>query len=112
MKKAANVETLSLDDDDDEPLPIQPSTSRSLQTISAENSVKSKEVDYVTLEDSDDDSLIVPPAGKRRRIEDDSDSLSVSALTPLSGTPPPAMGLLLNNGAGNQSPEIICLDDD
>jgi len=116
IKKAANVETLSLGDDDDEPLPIQPSTSsRSLQTISAEkNSVKSKEVDYVTLEDSDDDSLIVPPAGKRRRIEDDSDSLSVSALTPLSGTPPPAMGgLLLNNGAtGNQSPEIICLDDD
>merc|ERR1712223_1036645 len=82
------------------------------QLAQKKNSVKSKEVDYVTLEDSDDDSLIVPPAGKRRRIEDDSDSLSVSALTPLSGTPPPAMGGLLNNGTGNQSPEIICLDDD
>ena len=62
MKKAANVETLSVDDDDDEPLAVQPSTSRSLPTT--DKSTKPKEVDYVTLEDSDDDeAMIVPPAG-------------------------------------------------
>ena len=62
MKKAANVETLSVDDDDDEPLAVEPSTSRSLPTT--DKSTKPKEVDYVTLEDSDDDeAMIVPPAG-------------------------------------------------
>merc|ERR1712037_131053 len=101
-KKAANVETLNLDDDDDEPLAM-PSTSRSLSTVTAK---KSKEVDYVTL-DSDDEEIIVPPSGKRHRIEDDSDSASVSALTPLSVTPPPP-------GYSSAAPiddDIICLSD-
>merc|ERR1712008_518245 len=87
IKKAANVETLNLDDDDDDEPLAMPSTSRSLSTVSAK---KSKEVDCVTL-DSDDEDIIVPPSGKRRRIEDDSDSASVSALTPLSVTPPPSV---------------------
>ena len=54
---------MSLDDDDDEPLAMDPSTSRSLPTIS--ESTKSKEVDYVTLDSDDDEALIVPPAGKQ-----------------------------------------------
>merc|ERR1712110_1036102 len=104
---------------DDDEISVEPSTSRSLPTISTDKSTKSKEVDYVTLDSDDDEAMIVPPAGKRRRIEDDSDSLSVSALTPTSVTPPPfqASGSYDNSSlgpmlSGNQSPEIICLDDD
>jgi len=141
IKKAANVETLNLDDDDDDEPLAMPSTSRSLSTVSAK---KSKEVDYVTL-DSDDEEIIVPPSGeesliekcksliekckderkersktiskqrkisdffgessgKRRRIEDDSDSASVSALTPLSVTPPPSVAPIGYD-------DIICLSD-
>lgn len=100
IKKAANVETLNLDDDDDDEPLAMPSTSRSLSTVSAK---KSKEVDYVTL-DSDDEDIIVPPSGKRRRIEDDSDSASVSALTPLSVTPPPSVAPIGYD-------DIICLSD-
>jgi len=147
IKKAANVETLNLDDDDDDEPLAMPSTSRSLSTVSAK---KSKEVDYVTL-DSDDEEIIVPPSGeesliekcksliekckderkersktiskqrkisdffgessgKRRRIEDDSDSASVSALTPLSVTPPPS-GYDNSSVAPIGDPDIICLSD-
>lgn len=104
IKKAANVETLNLDDDDDEPIAM-PSTSRSLSTVSAK---KSKEVDCVTL-DSDDEDIIVPPSGKRRRIEDDSDSASVSAITPLSVSPPPPG--YANSSVAPADDDIICLSD-
>jgi len=110
IKKAANVETLNLDDDDDDEPLAMPSTSRSLSTVSAK---KSKEVDCVTL-DSDDEDIIVPPSGKRRRIEDDSDSASVSALTPLSVTPPPHLSGYDDSSVapiGGVDPDIICLSD-
>merc|ERR1712166_525444 len=52
------------------------------QGIKEDRIKKAANVETLNL-DADDEDIIVPPSGKRRRIEDDSDSASVSALTPL-----------------------------
>ena len=115
LKKESKVETLDIEDDD-EPLP--PAVKRPLPAAKP----ISKEVDYVTLDSDDEEEEIAPPSKKARTmqafLDDDSTSNSVSSLGPTMVTPParnspPAPSNTTASVAnGNQSPLLICLDDD